>query len=102
MVALSDLGGVWPLVVAIGLFFITFGLIAANGTTLALQPHAAAAGAAAAALGFGQTVVPALIGGGVAVLYDGTALPMLATILAPVRPELAGRRVPARTSGLFA
>ena len=67
--------------VAIGLFFVAFGLIAANGTTLALQPHAAAAGAAAAALGFGQTVVPALIGGVVAVLYDGTALPMLATIL---------------------
>ncbi len=81
VVALSGLGGVWALVVAIGLFFIAFGLIAANGTTLALQPHAAAAGAAAAALGFGQTVVPALIGGVVAVLYDGTALPMLATIL---------------------
>ena len=82
MVALWDLGGVWTLVVAIGLFFISFGLIAANGTTLALQPHATAAGAAAAALGFAQTVVPALIGGGVAILYDGTALPMLATILA--------------------
>ena len=80
-VALTGLGGVWALVVAIGLFFVVFGLIAANGTTLALQPHAAGAGAAAAALGFGQTVVPALIGGIVALLYDGTAVPMLATIL---------------------
>jgi MFS transporter, DHA1 family, multidrug resistance protein len=80
-VALTGLGGVWALVVAIGLFFVAFGLIAANGTTLALQPHADAAGAAAAALGFGQTVVPALIGGAVAFLYDGTAVPMLATIL---------------------
>ena len=29
----------------IGLFFVCFGLVGANGTTLALQPHAAMAGA---------------------------------------------------------
>lgn len=79
--ALTGLGGVWSLVVVIGLFFTAFGLLAANGTTLALQPHGAAAGAAAAALGFGQTVIPALLGGLVAFLYDGTALPMLAAML---------------------
>lgn len=80
-IAASGFGGVWTLVVAMGLFFTAFGLLAANGTTLALQPHAAAAGAAAAALGFGQTVIPALMGGLVALLYDGTALPMLAAML---------------------
>ena len=80
--AVTGLGGVWALVVAIGLFFICFGLVAANGTTLALQPHATIAGSAAAALGFSQTVVPALIASIVATLYDGTAVPMLATILA--------------------
>ena len=79
--AVSGIGGVWLLVLAIGLFFTAFGLVVANGSTLALQPHAAHAGAAAAALGFSQTVVPALIGGIVAGLYNGTAVPMVATIL---------------------
>lgn len=80
--AISGLGGVWAVVLAIGLFFVAFGPVAANGTTLALAPHATHAGAAAAALGFGQTVVPALMGAIVAGFYDGTAVPMLATILA--------------------
>ena len=80
--AVTGFGGVWALVVAIGLFFVCFGPAAANGTTLALQPHAAVAGSTAAALGFSQTVVPALIASLVATLHDGTALPMLATILA--------------------
>ena len=61
--AITGIGGVWALVLAMGLFFVAFGPIAANGTTLALGPHATHAGAAAAALGFGQTVLPALIGG---------------------------------------
>ena len=79
--ALTGFGGVWGLVLAIGLFFVCFGLTAANGTTLALQPHPTIAGAAASALGFSQTVVPSVIASGVALLYDGTAVPMLATIL---------------------
>jgi MFS transporter, DHA1 family, multidrug resistance protein len=79
--ALTGVGGVWALVVVIGLFFVCFGLVAANGTTLALQPHAAMAGAAAAALGFSQTVVPSVVASAVALMYDGTAVPMLATIL---------------------
>ena len=80
-VAASGLGGVWGLVAAMGLFFGAFGLITANATTLALQPHGSTAGAATSALGFAQTVVPAMLGGAVALLYDGTALPMLAAIL---------------------
>jgi hypothetical protein len=39
------------------------------------------AGAAAAALGFSQTVVPSVVASAVALMYDGTAVPMLATIL---------------------
>jgi DHA1 family bicyclomycin/chloramphenicol resistance-like MFS transporter len=94
--AVTGLGGVWALVVAIGLFFVAFGLVAANGTTLALQPHAAAAGSAAAALGFSQTVVPAMIGSVAALLYDGTAIPMLTTILLlSVVGWLVAKRAPA-------
>jgi DHA1 family bicyclomycin/chloramphenicol resistance-like MFS transporter len=79
--AWTGLGGVWAVVLGLGLFFTGFGLAAANATTLALQPHGAIAGAAAAALGFVQTVVPAVIASTVAVLHDGTALPMLVAIL---------------------
>jgi DHA1 family bicyclomycin/chloramphenicol resistance-like MFS transporter len=82
VVAASGLGGVWALVASMGLFFVAFGLVTANATSLALQPHPIGAGAAMAALGFAQTVIPAALGGLVAILYDGTALPMLATILA--------------------
>lgn len=78
----SGLGGVWAVVAALGLFFVAFGLVAANATALALQPHAEAAGSAAAALGFAQTVVPALVASGVAASFAGSGVPMLATILA--------------------
>ncbi len=81
-VAAARMGGVWSLVAAMGLFFVAFGLVTANATTLALQPHTTGAGAATAALGFAQTVIPAVIGGVVAQFYDGTAFPMLGTILA--------------------
>ena len=80
LVAVTGAGGAWGLIAAMGLFFVAFGLITANATTLALQPHQTGAGAATAALGFAQTVLPAALGGGVALLYDGTALPMLITI----------------------
>lgn len=75
-------GGVWLLLAALGVFFGAFGFVAANATTLALQPHGAVAGSAGAALGFAQTVLPALVGGIGAFLYDGTAVPMLALIAA--------------------
>ena len=54
----------------------------ANATTLAMQPHGAIAGSVAAALGFVQTFVPALMGSAVAAVYDGTALPMLGAMAA--------------------
>ena len=79
--AVTRVGGAWPLVGTLALFFVTFGLIVPNATTLALEPHGAAAGSAAAALGFIQTVVPALIASCIAVLYDGTAVPMIGAML---------------------
>ena len=79
--AITGTGGAWPLVGTLALYFVSFGLIVSNATTLALEPHGAAAGSAAAALGFIQTVVPALIASGIAALYDGTAVPMVAAML---------------------
>ena len=79
--AVTGIGGAWPLVGTLALFFVSFGLIVSNATTLALEPHGAAAGSAAAALGFIQTVVPALIASCIAVLYDGTAVPMIGAML---------------------
>lgn len=79
--AASGLGGIWALILGLAFFFVTFGLVVANATTLALQPHGAIAGSASAALGFAQTVVPAAIASLVAAVYDGTALPMVAVML---------------------
>ena len=87
-VAATDFGGVEALIASLGLFFVAFGLVVANATTLALQPHGAIAGSAAAALGFAQTVVPAGIASLVAALYDGTARPMLAAIILLVAASL--------------
>jgi DHA1 family bicyclomycin/chloramphenicol resistance-like MFS transporter len=79
--AVTGWGGAWPLVGTLALYFVSFGLVVSNATTLALEPHGAAAGSAAAALGFIQTVVPALIASCIAALYDGTAIPMVAAML---------------------
>jgi DHA1 family bicyclomycin/chloramphenicol resistance-like MFS transporter len=81
LLAATGAGGVEALIAALGLFFVAFGLVAANATTLALQPHGAIAGAASAALGFAQTVIPAAVASLVAALYDGTARPMLLAIV---------------------
>jgi DHA1 family bicyclomycin/chloramphenicol resistance-like MFS transporter len=95
--AVTGLGGVWALVAGLGLFFVAFGLVAANATTLALQPHGAIAGSAAAALGFAQTVAPAAVASLVAACYDGTARPMLVAIILLVAVSwLASMRLPAK------
>jgi DHA1 family bicyclomycin/chloramphenicol resistance-like MFS transporter len=79
--AAGDVGGIWVLLGGLALFFITFGMVAANSTTLALQPHKDAAGSASAALGFAQTALPAAVASIVAASYDGTALPMTLAML---------------------
>lgn len=87
----------WALVPGLALFFFFFGLIVANGTTLALQPHRHIAGAATSALGVAQTVVPATVASLVAAGFDGTArLALLTTLVlllvAGVVLAAAGRR----------
>lgn len=88
--------GSWLIVAGMSLFFAAFGLIVANATTLALQPHGMIVGSAAAALGFVHTIVPAALGSLVAVLYDGSAVPMLgAILLLLIGGRLAVLRTPA-------
>lgn len=82
-------GGPWGLVVSVGIFFVTFGPVVANSTSLAVQPHGKQVGVASSALGFSQTAIPALIGGGVAMLFNGTAVPMLTAILLCVSGAMA-------------
>ena len=74
----------WVLVLGFGGFFFGFGFVFSNGTALALQPHGAMVGTASAAVGVVQSVVPAAIASLVAAAYDGTAVPMLAAMLALV------------------
>lgn len=74
-------GGVTAVVVGLSLYFVTFGLVVANATTLAMAPHAGMAGAASAALGFAQTLLPAVLASLVAVAHNGTALPMVGAML---------------------
>ena len=81
VLALTGVGGVWALVVAIGLFFVAsaWSPPTARPWPCSRTPHAPVLGCGRS--GFRQTVVPAMIGSVVALLYDGTAVPMLATIL---------------------
>ena len=96
LIAWSGLGGGWAVVVGFALFFVNFGLVAANSTALALQPHGSIAGSAAAVLGFSQTVVPALFASLVAAAYNGTAIPLLlATVALMLLCLVVIRRVPA-------
>jgi DHA1 family bicyclomycin/chloramphenicol resistance-like MFS transporter len=86
LVAVVGWTSAWALVPGFAGFFFFFGFITANGTTLALMPHGKSVGSANSALGFSQTIVPAIIASIVAALYDGTAYPtvlgMLLLILA--------------------
>jgi DHA1 family bicyclomycin/chloramphenicol resistance-like MFS transporter len=74
----------WVLMPGFGGFFLGFGFVLSNGTTLALQPHGAIVGTASAAVGVVQAVVPAVIASLVAAAFDGTAVPMLVAMLALV------------------
>lgn len=78
--ALHLLGLDGPLVLLPGfaLFFLAFGLVAANAAALAMQPHGAIAGSAAAVVGVLQTVLPGSFAGLVAVLADGAPIGLLA------------------------
>lgn len=71
----------WVALVGFGFFFFSFGVMVANGTTLAMQPHGAIIGAAASIIGVFQAVVPAIAGSLSASFSDGTPMPVLAAML---------------------
>ena len=61
-------------------FMIGVGLVLPNSIAGAIGPFPRAAGAASALLGFTQMTVAAAVGIAVAALYDGSSVPMTATI----------------------
>jgi DHA1 family bicyclomycin/chloramphenicol resistance-like MFS transporter len=61
-------------------FMIGVGLVLPNSIAGAIGPFPRAAGAASALLGFTQMTAAAAIGIAVAALYDGSSVPMTATI----------------------
>jgi DHA1 family bicyclomycin/chloramphenicol resistance-like MFS transporter len=71
----------WMLLPGFGGFFFCFGFMVSNATALALAPHGAIIGAASAAIGVLQAVIPAAIASLTAAAYDGTPLPTLAAML---------------------
>jgi DHA1 family bicyclomycin/chloramphenicol resistance-like MFS transporter len=91
----------WVLVPALCGFFFCFGLVVANMSSLALQPHGAIVGTATSALGVVQTVVPATIASLAAAAYDGTAVPMLAVTLACVAAAAVALRQGARALAAY-
>jgi DHA1 family bicyclomycin/chloramphenicol resistance-like MFS transporter len=78
---LLGVDGFWILLPGFAGFFFCFGLMVSNATTLALAPHGSIIGAASAALGVLQAVIPAAIASLTAAAYDGTPLPALAAML---------------------
>src|SRR5215470_10356310 len=63
-----------------GFILIGVGLVLPNSIAGAVGPFPRAAGAASALLGFTQMTVAAVIGVAVAALYNGSAIPMAATV----------------------
>ena len=78
----SGLAGALLIVGPMLVFMIGVGLVLPNSIAGAIGPFPRAAGAASALLGFVQMTVAAAIGIAVAALYDGSSVPMTATIAA--------------------
>jgi DHA1 family bicyclomycin/chloramphenicol resistance-like MFS transporter len=80
---LATLLDVAPLHVGLPLVWITFGglaFVGAPGTVLALDPHGEKAGTASALMGTLQFGLSAIGAGLVGALFDGTAIPLTATM----------------------
>jgi DHA1 family bicyclomycin/chloramphenicol resistance-like MFS transporter len=84
LVASADtaIGGALLIVGPMLVFMIGVGLVLPNSIAGAIGPFPRAAGAASALLGFTQMTGAAAIGIAVAALYDGSSIPMTATIAA--------------------
>ncbi len=78
----SGLAGALLIVGPMLVFMIGVGLVLPNSIAGAIGPFPRAAGAASALLGFTQMTAAAAIGIAVAALYDGSSIPMTATIAA--------------------
>jgi DHA1 family bicyclomycin/chloramphenicol resistance-like MFS transporter len=78
----TGLAGALVIVAPMLLFMIGVGLVLPNSIAGAVGPFPRAAGAASALLGFTQMTMAAVIGIAVAALYDGSSVPMTATIAA--------------------
>jgi DHA1 family bicyclomycin/chloramphenicol resistance-like MFS transporter len=76
----TAIGGALLIVSPMLVFMIGVGLVLPNSIAGAIGPFPRAAGAASALLGFTQMTAAAAIGIAVAALYDGTSIPMTATI----------------------
>jgi len=76
----TAIGGALLIVGPMLVFMIGVGLVLPNSIAGAIGPFPRAAGAASALLGFTQMTGAAAIGIAVAALYDGSAVPMTATI----------------------
>lgn len=84
--------GLAPLVVALPLVWVTFAglaFVGAPGTVLALDPYGAKAGTASALMGTLQFGLGAIGAGLVSALFDGTAVPLVATMAACALAALA-------------
>ncbi len=82
---LATIVDVAPLHIGLPLVWITFGglaFVGAPGTVLALDPHGERAGAASALMGTLQFGLSAMGAGIVSALFDGTAVPLTATMAA--------------------
>lgn len=80
VVAWTGFGGLWGMAGALLLYLTSLGCIAPNATALAMEHHGGRAGLASAvmgALGFGLAACASSL---VSAAYDGTAVPMAATV----------------------
>jgi DHA1 family bicyclomycin/chloramphenicol resistance-like MFS transporter len=87
MVALfgAELAGVataWRFVLLFGFYYVGMSLMNANVQALMFAPHGNIAGAASSISGVAQVGVPALLAALAGALYDGTAVPVTAMMLA--------------------
>lgn len=78
--AWTGFGGLSGLLASLSLYFLAAGLTLPNATAGAIAPFPTMAGTASALVGFTQMLAGALAGWLVALLFDGNALPMTATI----------------------
>jgi DHA1 family bicyclomycin/chloramphenicol resistance-like MFS transporter len=76
-------------VILVFLFFTGQGITGPNSTALALAPFTRHTGSAASLLGSFRMTIAGLVSAVVSIWYDGTALPMVATMLFCIAIPLA-------------